>query len=118
MASAYQERSWDGIGRIHRFRGPRNNKVPVLESVSLSVRQPVPHVSEIQMAEGVELPIRYDRSHLEVTNRLVRVTGEEKPLPIREVVLRSLQQPVWQDFFGRILHQSGHVVEAPLQKPA
>lgn len=79
----------------------------------------VPHnTAEVQLSEGVEIPLRYDRTHLEIRERLVHIAGEEKPLPIRELVLASLQQPAWSEFFAGILRQGGLVTEAPLQKPA
>ena len=118
MASISKERSWDGVGRIHRLRVPRYNNLPERAKTLVSLRQSVPHVPEVPLLEGVELPLRYDRSHLEVTHRLVVSIGEERPFPIREVVIRSLQQPAWREFFGNILHKGGHNTEAPLQNSA
>ncbi len=118
MASVNKEHSWDGVGRIHRLRVPRYNNLPERAKSLVSFRHSVPHVPEVQMTEGVELPLRYDRSHLEVSHRLVASVGEERPLPIREFVLVSLQQPAWREFFGSILHQGGHHTEAPLQNSA
>ncbi len=118
MASVNKEHSWDGVGRIHRLRVPRYNNLPERAKSLVSFRHSVPHVPEVPLLEGVEIPLRYDRSHLEVTHRLVASIGEEKPLPIREFVLLSLQQPSWREFFGNILHQNGNATETPLQKLA
>lgn len=113
MASVSKEYSQDGIGRIHKPKSFRYNKLPERVASLVSFGRPVPHVP-VPLSEGVEVPLRYDRTHLEVAPRLVASTGEERPLPIREIVIVSLQQPAWQEFFGRILNQS----EPPLQKPA
>ncbi len=120
MASVNKERSWDGVGRIHRLRMPRYNNLPERAKSLVSFRHSVPHVPEVQLSEGIDfqLPQRYDRTHLEVTETLVTSVGVERPLPIREIVIVSLQQPAWREFFGRILHQNGPNAEAPLQNPA
>ncbi len=111
MVSEYREYSRDGIGKIHKPKNFRYNRLPERVASFVSFGRPVPHVPEVPLHEGVEIPLRYDRSHLDIDHRLVVSVGEDRPLPIREVVIVSLQQHAWREFFGRILHQS----EAPLQ---